>query len=234
MKSWPFVAALRRSTRFSLLGLRWYVSLNNAKAFICSIEEAREREGKMPPYYKRLVDATLTIMRNTASADNFLEILNQCHSSIKFIMEMESNSMLPFLGIQKHTHVETKVYVKTHKYGPPTTLQEPCRWPMQTWVIRNYAWSSISNFIQLALFLWRFWSTEIVAAKASDQPVSSPIGPHSYFPHALFKNRASADVVRAHLKDLSQKIQTTVQPVFVSQTIGRDLKLREAKPSIVN
>ena len=36
------------------------------------------------------------------------------------------------------------------------------------------------------------------------------------------------------IKDLSQKIQTTVQPVFVSQKIGRDLKLREAKPPIVN
>ena len=30
------------------------------------------------------------------------------------------------------------------------------------------------------------------------------------------------------------KIQTTVQPVFVSQKIERDLKLREAKPPIVN
>ena len=36
------------------------------------------------------------------------------------------------------------------------------------------------------------------------------------------------------LKDLSHKIQTTVQPVFVSQKIERDLKLREAKPPIVN
>ena len=36
------------------------------------------------------------------------------------------------------------------------------------------------------------------------------------------------------IKDLSQKIQTTVHPVSVSQKIGRDLKLREAKPPIVN
>ena len=49
-----------------------------------------------------------------------------------------------------------------------------------------------------------------------------------------FKDQASADIVRAQLKDLSHKIQTTVQPVFVSQKIERDLKLREAKPPIVN
>ena len=84
-----------------------------ANAFMCSIEETLEREGKMPTYYKRFVDDTLTIMPNKTSADNFLDILNQCHSSIKFTMETESNRMLPFLGTQllnKHTRVETKVY----------------------------------------------------------------------------------------------------------------------------
>jgi len=49
-----------------------------------------------------------------------------------------------------------------------------------------------------------------------------------------FKDRASADIVRTQLKDLSQEIQTTVQPVFVSQKIEQDLKLREAKPPIEN
>ena len=73
-----------------------------ANAFMCSIEETLEREGKMPRYYKRLVDDTLTIMPNKTSADNFLDILDQCHSSIKFAMETESNSMLPFFGT---THV---------------------------------------------------------------------------------------------------------------------------------
>ena len=48
-----------------------------------------------------------------------------------------------------------------------------------------------------------------------------------------FKDEAS-DIVRTQLKDLSHKVQTTVQPVFVSQKIERDLKSREAKPPIVN
>ena len=79
-----------------------------ANAFMCSIEETLERDGKMPTYYKRFVDDTSTIMPNKTSAGNFLDILNQCHYSIKFTMETESNSMLPFLGTQllnKHTRV---------------------------------------------------------------------------------------------------------------------------------
>ena len=79
--------------------------------------------------------------------------------------------------------------------------------------------------------------SRFVAARASDQPVSSPAVSDRLDPIRVvlpFKDQASADIVRAQLKDLSHKIQTTVQPVFVSQKIERDLKLREAKPPIVN
>ena len=49
-----------------------------------------------------------------------------------------------------------------------------------------------------------------------------------------FKGQASADILRGKLKDPSQKIGTVIQPVFVSHKIEQDLKLREAKPPIVN
>ena len=49
-----------------------------------------------------------------------------------------------------------------------------------------------------------------------------------------FKDQASADIVRVQRKELSHKIHTTLQPVFVCQKIEQDLKLREAKLSIVN
>ena len=43
---------------------------------------------------------------------------NNCHSSVKFTMETESNGVLPFLGMQllnRAPHIETKVYIKpTH------------------------------------------------------------------------------------------------------------------------
>ena len=91
-----------------------------ANVFMCSIEETLEREGKMPTYYRRYVDDTLTIMPDKLSADNFLVTLNNCHSSLKFTMEIENDGMLPFLGIQllnKSTQIQTKTYVKPTKTG---------------------------------------------------------------------------------------------------------------------
>ena len=44
----------------------------------------------------------------------------------------------------------------------------------------------------------------------------------------------SVDIVKKHIKDLSLKTQTTIQPVFVSRKIDRDLNLKESKISIVD
>ena len=71
--------------------------------------------------------------------------------------------------------------------------------------------------------------SRFVAAKAFNQPVSLPDFSDRSDPVRVvlqFKRQVSADIIHALLKDLSQKIQTTVQPVFVSQKFG----LREAKP----
>ena len=43
---------------------------------MCSIGETLEREGKMPTYYRRYVDDTLTIRPDKSSVSNFLETLN--------------------------------------------------------------------------------------------------------------------------------------------------------------
>ena len=40
--------------------------------------------------------------------------------------------------------------------------------------------------------------------------------------------------MKTQLKDLSIKLQTTIQPVFVSRKIGQDLKGCETKPQLVN
>ena len=49
-----------------------------------------------------------------------------------------------------------------------------------------------------------------------------------------FKDQISADVVRKQLKDLSLKVHTTIQPVFVSRKIEQELNVKETKPPIVN
>ena len=87
---------------------------------MCIVEETLEREGKMPTYYRRYVDDTFTIMPHKLSADNFLVTLNNCHSSVKFTLEIDNDGMLPFLGTQllnKSTQIQTKIYVKPTNTG---------------------------------------------------------------------------------------------------------------------
>ena len=55
-----------------------------ANVFMCSIEAKLQQDGKLPSFYRRYVDDTLTIMPDRESADCFLRNLNDCHPSIKF------------------------------------------------------------------------------------------------------------------------------------------------------
>ena len=49
-----------------------------------------------------------------------------------------------------------------------------------------------------------------------------------------FRDQISTDIVRKQLKDLSLKVHTTIQPVFVSRKIEQELNVKETKPPIVN
>ena len=49
-----------------------------------------------------------------------------------------------------------------------------------------------------------------------------------------FKDQISADIVKEQLEDLSLKVNTTIQPVFVSRKIEQEQNVKEAKPPIVN
>ena len=88
-----------------------------ANVFMGSIKKTLVLEEKMPLFYKRYVDDTIPIMPDTASAATFLQVLNNCYSSVKFTMEKESNSLLPFLGmplLNSVPHIKTKVLRKTY------------------------------------------------------------------------------------------------------------------------
>ena len=91
-----------------------------ANVFMCHIEETLQQQGKLPSYYRRYVDDTLTIMPDRKAAVDFLETLNTCHSSLKFTMELEANGVLPFLGVSLVNcapTINTKVYVKPTNTG---------------------------------------------------------------------------------------------------------------------
>ena len=68
------------------------------------------------------------------------------------------------------------------------------------------------------------------------QPSQTPKDPRTIYcscGHTV-KDQKSTNYVKKELKNLSIKVQTTVQQVFVSHKIGQDLKVRETKPQIVN
>ena len=68
--------------------------------FMCCIEEQLEIQHKMPPFYIRYVDDTLSKMPDTTAASDFLSTLNESHPSVSFTMELEDNNKLPFLGME--------------------------------------------------------------------------------------------------------------------------------------
>ena len=91
-----------------------------ANVFMRSIEETLQHDGKLPSFYRRCVDDTLTIMLDREIADRFLHTLNQCHSSLKFTMETKHDGSLPFLGVEllnRAPRIESKVYIKPTNTG---------------------------------------------------------------------------------------------------------------------
>jgi len=61
-----------------------------------NIEEQLTNQNKMPSFYKRYVDDTLSTMPNVQAASTFLSALNEIHHFISFTMELEKNGKLHF------------------------------------------------------------------------------------------------------------------------------------------
>ena len=91
-----------------------------ANAFMCNVKKQLTNQNKMPAFYKRYVDDTLSKMPDVSSASEFLSTLNGIHPSISFTMELEDNGKLPFLGmviIRNGPRLDTKVYKKPTDTG---------------------------------------------------------------------------------------------------------------------
>ena len=228
-----------------------------ANFFMCHIEDILEDSGKLPAYYRRYVDDTLTILPNVNEAKQFLQVLNDIHPALKFTMELETNGVLPFLGIQlinKSPNIETKVYVK------PTSTGLLLHY--ESHVDARYKSSLITTMLQRAWRIsssWKHFTEEcerlevmfcklkyphhmvrtnirrFIDSRATVQQNQQPTKDENSVRLVMpFKDQRSADIVRNRLNDLSRKTPVTIQPVFVSQKINDQLKTRETKPSIVN
>ena len=195
---------------------------------------------------------TLTIMPDTTSAATFLQVLNNCHSSVKFTMETENNGMLPFLGMQllnRAPQIETKVYIKPtntgllHHYQSHVDMHYK-RGLLKTMLDHAYRLSSCWSYFseecdRLRVIFSRLKYPQhlinttikiFVASKAEDQlQIPAPGDSPAVGIVLPFKDQVSADFVRKQLKDLSQTTHTAIQPVFVSNKIEQELKVQEKK-----
>ena len=99
-----------------------------ANAFMCSLEDKLSKSNNLSSFYNRYADDTLTKQSSLESAESFLSILNNCHPSLNFTMEVEQEGKIPFLGMEvtkKDGRLETKVYIKPTKHWSPAPLSQP-------------------------------------------------------------------------------------------------------------
>ena len=84
------------------------------------MKEQLKLRNKLPSYYRRYVDDTLTIMKDEVSSYSFLHVLNDLHPSISFTMELSTENTLPFLGMvlrKDNQSITTSVYLKPTNTG---------------------------------------------------------------------------------------------------------------------
>ena len=223
-----------------------------ANVFMCHLEDKLARDGMVPSLYKRYVDDTLARMPNTDAAADFLATLNGLHPSLKFTMELPSENMIPFIGIQiikNGTELETRVYRKQTNTGLLLHFQSHVdkRYKtglLKTMLHRAHALSSTTEAFNeecaklRSIFSRLDYPIGLVNSTINMFILSKPdkkIDDGNTIRIVLpFKDQIAANAVRRQLRDLSRKICVTLQPIFVSKKLEQDLKPKEIKPSIVN
>ena len=85
--------------------------------------------------------------------------------------------------------------------------------------------------ISIFVFVRQFVDSKVSNSSAVYQwKCLHPLSESSYH----FKDQASINVVKKRFTDLSLKVKTTIQPVFISRKLNEDLKVREVKAASVN
>ena len=212
------------------------------------IEGNLEREGKLPFFYRRYVDDSLTIMLNIATASNFLDTFNKEHSSVKFTMETVCNGMLPFLGVQllnRSPQIEKLWCWKPTNSSPLLRNQSHVDNRYKKDLLRttldgaHRLSSSWSHFfgecdrLKTVFSRLKYPKHRVSLAPPSKVSLTRRLVTSSSFCHhpndrwhgskLPFRDQISADIVRKQLKDLSLKVHTAIQPVFVSRKIEQEL-----------
>ena len=92
-----------------------------ANIFMCHFEEKWVRNNNArPSIWLRYVDDTFTLFDSKNTATQFLHYLNNCHANIKFTVEFEDNSTIPFQSQSYFLNIylpKEDLYWPVHKIG---------------------------------------------------------------------------------------------------------------------
>ena len=225
-----------------------------ANVFMSSIEEKLDVERKLPPYYRRYVDDTLTVMPDLSTARDVLNTLDYVHPAITFTMEVENDGMLPFLGIQllnRAPRIETKVFVKPtnsglllhyhshvdnrYKRGLLTTMLDRAYRLSSSWSYFTEECERLKSVFSKLKYPKHLVDSTVktfLNLKVADQPSSRSRSTTENTTRVVipFKDQESANIMKTQLKDLSVKLQTIVQPVFTSRKIAQEFPTNEPQP----
>ncbi|XP_068714217.1 uncharacterized protein [Montipora foliosa] len=229
-----------------------------ANAFMCNIEKQLETENKMPAFYKRYVDDTLSAMPDVEAAIDFLTTLNNSHPSIDFTMELEENGRLPFLGMNV---IRNGCYLNTTVYRKPTDTGLLLHY--HSHVDARYKRSLINTMLNRAFKLSSTWKAFHEECERFKEIFSRLCYPEDHVQSTIrlfvdskvseesrthvdekrgdpirvvlpFKDQKSANAVRRQLADLSRKISADITPVYTSKKIKEEIRVREEKPPLVS
>ena len=229
-----------------------------ANAFMCNIEKQLETENKMPAFYKRYVDDTLSAMPDVEAAIDFLTTLNNSHPSIDFTMELEENGRLPFLGMNV---IRNGCYLNTTVYRKPTDTGLLLHY--HSHVDARYKRSLINTMLNRAFKLSSTWKAFHEECERLKEIFSRLCYPEDHVQSTIrlfvdskvseesrthvdekrgdpirvvlpFKDQKSANAVRRQLADLSRKISADITPVYTSKKIKEEIRVREEKPPLVS
>ena len=227
-----------------------------ANVFMCHLEDKLTRDGVMPTLYRQYVDDTLAKMPSTEAAADFLTTLNSLHPNLSFTMELPVDNKIPFIGmeiIKNGTQIETQVYRKPTNTGLLLHLQshtdnryKDCL--LKTMIHGAHTLSSTTDAFNeecdrlRAIFVRLQYPVAYINSAISSfvREISSDVKDQRVKDSSVvrvslpFKDQTSANAVKRQMRDLSQKIGLTVQPIFVSKKLEQDLKPKEVKPPIIN
>ena len=180
-------------------------------------------------------------MPSTEAATDFLTTLTSLHPSLSFTIEFPDNNKIPIIGIEiikNGTRIETQVYRKTtntclllHFQSHTDKRYKECL--LKTMIHRAHSLSSTTEafneecnrlrgiFIRLQYPVALKNSTinnfvPDISLGADVKRVKDSSVVRISLP---FKDQISANAVRRQMKDLSHKIGTIVEPIFVSKEL---------------